>query len=68
MNPLILQAAQFATRAHAGQVRKYTGEPYVCHCFEVAEIVAPYASDVMIAAAPDWNTMKPASLVAALDG
>ena len=29
-------AVIFAERYHLGQVRKYTGEPYVEHCFEVA--------------------------------
>lgn len=34
----------FARRAHAGQVRKYTGNPYTDHLAEVAGIVA--AADV----------------------
>jgi len=29
----------FAIHAHEGQVRKYTGEPYVEHCFSVADNV-----------------------------
>jgi (p)ppGpp synthase/HD superfamily hydrolase len=29
----------FTIHAHEGQVRKYTGEPYVEHCFAVAENV-----------------------------
>lgn len=36
---LILAAVQLATIRHAGQTRKYTGEPYICHPIEVAQIV-----------------------------
>lgn len=32
-------AVIFAERYHLGQVRKYTGEPYVNHCKEVATIL-----------------------------
>ena len=32
-------AVEFAWAAHAGQVRKYTGEPYVCHPITVAYMV-----------------------------
>jgi (p)ppGpp synthase/HD superfamily hydrolase len=39
MSALVLRAQVFATEAHAGQVRRYTGEPYVAHCLEVADIV-----------------------------
>lgn len=35
----ILMAVEFAERAHRGQVRKYTGEPYIVHPLEVAQIV-----------------------------
>jgi len=38
--PLVLDACAFATRMHVGQQRKYTGEPYVLHCLEVARLVA----------------------------
>ena len=37
---IIGKAAEFAMWAHGGQKRKYTGEPYVVHCCEVAELVA----------------------------
>jgi (p)ppGpp synthase/HD superfamily hydrolase len=37
---MIDTAIQFGARAHEGQVRKYTGEPYITHPVEVAEIVA----------------------------
>lgn len=39
---LIERARMFATAAHAGQVRKYTGEPYVIHCREVATLIAEH--------------------------
>lgn len=49
---IVLDACAFATRMHAGQQRKYTGEPYVLHCLEVARIVAEVGgSATMIAAA-----------------
>jgi len=36
---------QFARAAHKGQVRKYTGNPYIDHLAEVAGIVAAATSD-----------------------
>jgi len=49
---LILEAARYATVMHGDQKRKYTGEPYVVHCFEVADWVASVTDDAtMIAAA-----------------
>jgi len=39
---LIDHAYAFAKSAHEGQVRKYTGEPYINHPVEVAKIVARY--------------------------
>ena len=42
----------FAEEAHAGQVRKYTGEPYITHPMAVAEIVRGVGGDeAMIAGA-----------------
>lgn len=32
----------FVAEQHGTQVRKYTGEPYVLHCLEVAELVYKY--------------------------
>ena len=39
------KAVAFATAAHEGQVRKYTGEPYVEHVIAVAEMVAAHVTD-----------------------
>lgn len=38
----VREAVQYATRAHGAQIRRYTGEPYVRHCFAVAELVRHY--------------------------
>lgn len=35
---MAIQAFQFADAAHMGQVRKYTGEPYIVHPLEVARL------------------------------
>jgi len=52
MDNLILLARTFASRAHTGQVRKYTGEPYIEHPIAVAETVRKHnGSKEMIAAA-----------------
>lgn len=49
---LIDWACEFAEFAHKGQKRKYTGEPYINHPVEVAQIVATVTDDVnMICAA-----------------
>lgn len=39
------KAVAFATAAHEGQVRKYTGEPYVEHVLAVAQMVAAHTDD-----------------------
>lgn len=36
---LVERAAVFARRAHAGQLRKYTGQPYIVHPASVAALV-----------------------------
>jgi len=36
---IVSEARAFAYGAHAGQVRKYTGEPYITHCEAVANMV-----------------------------
>lgn len=50
---------EFARTAHEGQVRKYTGEPYINHPFAVAESVADHVDDkVAIAAAVLHDTVE----------
>lgn len=49
---LIARARDFAVEAHGEQKRKYTGEPYVVHTQEVADIVQRAGGDpCMVAAA-----------------
>jgi len=45
-------ASNFARDAHRGQVRKYTGEPYINHCAAVAELVrsVPHTLEMLDAA------------------
>lgn len=53
-NPLalVLRAADFAARAHAGQVRKgAVREPYIVHPIEVAGLVAQAGADPEVVAA-----------------
>lgn len=48
----IAKAANFAAEAHAGQFRKYTGEPYIVHPLAVGKIVADFGGTLeMIIAA-----------------
>ncbi len=46
------RAILFAHKAHKGQFRKYSGEPYICHAVSVAAIIEEYgfSDDVIIAA------------------
>jgi len=39
---LIKKAIDFATKAHEGQVRKYTGKPYMIHPIEVSQLVCAF--------------------------
>jgi (p)ppGpp synthase/HD superfamily hydrolase len=41
---VIIEAAQFAARYHAGQVRKYNGKPYITHPIRVAGRMATHPS------------------------
>lgn len=45
------RAKEFCIKAHEGQTRKYTGEPYHVHCFEVSQILEDhgYTNDELIA-------------------
>lgn len=49
---LLAQAIKFAAKAHEGQVRKYTGEPYVTHPLAVMKIVqeVPHTTEMLSAA------------------
>ena len=52
MMKIVERAREFATQAHEGQVRKYTGVPYIVHPIEVMEIVCTVEhDDAMLAAA-----------------
>ena len=42
----VIDAIEFAIEAHHGQVRKYTGEPYVMHPIAVSIIVAGVSDEV----------------------
>jgi len=56
---MIEKAKAFATKAHEGQVRKYTGEPYISHPLAVADIVASVTDDEeMICAAILHDTVE----------
>ena len=52
MSDRILRAVEFAIRAHGDQRRKYTFEPYVMHCLEVARTVTYFGGteDMVVAA------------------
>jgi len=51
MHIMVQRAIWFATQAHAGQTRKYTGEPYVNHPVEVMQLVSTVTDDPEILAA-----------------
>jgi (p)ppGpp synthase/HD superfamily hydrolase len=48
---MIHRAKALATFAHTGQVRKYTGEPYIVHPARVAALVASVTNDNNVIAA-----------------
>jgi len=45
MASLVDKAAVFAVKAHEGQVRKFSGTPYILHPMEVATIIATMTDD-----------------------
>ena len=59
MKKQLEKAIQFATKAHEGQVRKYTGEPYIVHPLAVMETVATVEhTDEMLMAAVLHDTVE----------
>lgn len=50
-NGIILAAREFAANKHEGQVRRWTLEPYVEHCYRVGGMVAKLTSDDEVVAA-----------------
>ncbi len=60
----ILKAAKFAAHAHQGQVRKYTGVPYISHPSRVAGRTAshPEATEEMVMAAFLHDTVEDTSV------
>lgn len=59
MEALIQAAKDFARKAHYGQVRKYTGEPYWVHTEAVADIVRNHGGSwQQIAAAHLHDTLE----------
>lgn len=57
---MILKAAKFAQKAHANQVRKFSGVPYIFHIYRVAGKIATLdvAYDELVAAAWLHDTVE----------
>lgn len=58
---VVVDAIKFATKAHLGQRRKYTGEPYIVHPTEVAKILIDHgygSLEQLIAAAYLHDTVE----------
>lgn len=59
ISDIINRAEYLAINAHAGQFRKYTGDPYVSHCFRVCRILlCESAADHVLAAAMLHDTLE----------
>lgn len=52
MSQKLLHAVEFAAKAHAGQTRKFSGEPYIVHPVAVARLAARFglSEDAQVAA------------------
>lgn len=62
---IVQKAREFAQKAHEGQKRKYTGEPYFVHCEEVATLIYDAGGDDnMIVAAYLHDTLEDTSTTA----
>lgn len=61
MNKILL-AADFAAKAHSGQVRKYTNEPYINHSIAVALKITSYEIRWMYNEALPHNPLLPQNL------
>lgn len=57
---LIIKAAQLAEKLHRGQVRKYTGQPYISHPLRVMSrvMIHPLANEVSVSAAALHDTAE----------
>lgn len=65
MSPLEKRAAEVASASHATQVRRYTGEPYVTHCREVAALVKSVThTEAMLCIAWMHDTLEDTKLTA----
>lgn len=63
MEDIIIRAGNTANVLHKGQTRKYTGEPYVMHCYEVGMTVATVCKDPeVVAAALLHDTLEDTSM------
>ncbi len=51
MDTILDTVRNFASKAHQGQMRKYTPDPYIVHPIRVSEIVMPYNSRLPVLAA-----------------
>lgn len=51
MDTILDTVRSFASKAHQGQMRKYTPDPYIVHPIRVSEIVKPYNSRLPVVAA-----------------